>query len=95
MRRAVLCLLLVVATGCLGGSDIGNTDPADGPPDAKWVEGEGINETVLANQHFETLRSEGSFTLNRTSTVAIDGETLSLINKYETTRLRRNKYEAR
>lgn len=75
MRRTVLLVLLVLAAGCLGGSDIGSTGPANGPPDEAWVEGKGINETALAISHFETLRSAGSFTLNRTSTVAIDGET--------------------
>lgn len=75
MDRAIVLVLLVVVAGCLGGSNAGAPASGDGPPDASWTDGQGINVSALAHSHFETLRSEGSFTLNRTSTIAIDGET--------------------
>lgn len=75
VHRTVPLLVLVLVAGCLGGTDPGTSRSVDGPPDAPWADGRGINETALADQHFDALRSAGSFTLSRRSTVAIDGDT--------------------
>lgn len=74
MRRTALLLVMVLLAGCLGGIGPGGSSGSAGPDDAAWADGEGLNTTVLAEQHFETLRGEGSFTVNHSETVRVDGE---------------------
>lgn len=66
-------LVAVVLAGCLGATG-GGPAATDGPPEAAWADGQGIDETALAERHFEALRAAGSFTLERNATVAIDGD---------------------
>jgi hypothetical protein len=75
VREAIVLLSIILLAGCLSGGNPATPQVGDGPPEAGWTDGDGLNVTALANSHFETLRSEGSFTLNRTSTIAINGET--------------------
>lgn len=74
MRRTALLVVLVLLGGCLGGIGPGGSGGSAGPEDAAWTDGESINTTALAEQHFETLRDEGSFTVNQSETVRVDGE---------------------
>ncbi|MFT4884219.1 MAG: hypothetical protein ACI8U4_001733 [Natronomonas sp.] len=74
MRRVVLLLVLTLLAGCLGGVGPGGSSGSAGPDDAAWTDGESINTTTLSEQHFETLRDEGSFTVNHSETVRVDGE---------------------
>lgn len=75
VRGRIVLLSMVLLAGCLSGGSPASPEAGDGPPDTRWSDGEGINVTALAHSHFETLRAEGSFTLNRTSTTTIDGDT--------------------
>lgn len=70
---AVPLLVMVVLAGCLGATGSGPV-AGDGPPEAAWAEGRGIDESALAERHFEALRTAGSFTVERNTTVAIDGD---------------------
>lgn len=71
MYRVTLLLTTVVLAGCLGG--VGTQSP-DGPPDAPWTEGDSLNTTELAEHHYETLREAGSFTVNRSEAIQVDGD---------------------
>lgn len=72
MHRPILLVAVLVLAGCLSG--VGPTSPA-GPPETEWTNGDSINTTTLAEQHFETLREAGSFTTNHSETIRVDGET--------------------
>lgn len=72
-HRVAALLVLVVLAGCLGGVDTSN-DTTPEPPAAEWANGTTIDSTALAHQHFRALRTAGSFTRNRTASVAIDGD---------------------
>lgn len=74
MRRIALLVVLVLLAGCLGGIGPGDSSGSAGPEDAAWTNGESIDTTALSEQHFETLRDEGSFTVNQSGTVHVDGE---------------------
>lgn len=75
VRGRFAMLSIVLLAGCLSGSSPGTPEVGEDPPETRWTDGQGINVTALAHSHFETLRSEGSFTLNRTSTIAFNGDT--------------------
>lgn len=62
---------MVVLAGCLGG--VGTQSPT-GPPDAAWAEGDGLDTAELADHHFEALRGAGSFTVNRSEAVRVEGD---------------------
>lgn len=72
-HRVAALVVLVILAGCLGGVDTGaNTSPE--PPEVAWANGTTVDSAGLAQQHFRTLRTAGSFTRNRTASVAIDGD---------------------
>lgn len=62
---------LIVLAGCLGGVGPSATS---GPPDAEWTDGDSLNSTALAENHFVTLRETGSFTRNHSETIQVDGD---------------------
>lgn len=64
-------VLLVISAGCLEG--MGSTSPTP-PPDAQWTDGNSLNTTALAEQHFQRLRDSGSFTQNHSEMVRVAGE---------------------
>lgn len=74
MRRTALLVVTILLAGCLGGIGPGGSSDSAGPEDAAWTDGESIDTTALSEQHFETLRDEGSFTVNQSETVRVDGE---------------------
>lgn len=74
MSRLGALVVVFLLVGCLSGGGAGPTEPASGAPEAPWAAGEGLNVTALAHHHFAALRAAGSFTLERTASVAIDGE---------------------
>lgn len=71
MDRAILLSVLVALAGCLGGV---GPPASDGPPEVAWTNGNGLNTTTLASTHFESLRAAGSFTVNHSETVLVEGE---------------------
>lgn len=71
MYRTILLLTTVVLAGCLGGV---GTQSSTGPPAAAWADGESIDTAELADHHFGTLREAGSFTVNRSETIRVDGD---------------------
>lgn len=71
LATALIVFIFLLTAGCLGGP-IGGP-PDDGPPSAEWADGQSVNETVLVHAHFDALRAAGSFTVNRTAKVTIDG----------------------
>lgn len=71
-RLSIACLLavLLVVSGCLGGP----TTAESGPPNASWTDGETLDTDALVANHFETLRERGSFTVNRSEAVRVEGD---------------------
>lgn len=75
MRRVLGFALLVILAGCIGVNGNRSHAPAEPePPDAAWSDGNGINATRLAQQHFATLREAGSFTHNQTDKITVEGD---------------------
>lgn len=74
MRRTLSLAALIVLAGCLGGAGADSRMASDSPPNAVWADGDGINATALARQHFEVVREAGSFTVNHSEVVRVGGK---------------------
>lgn len=71
-------VVLVALAGCLGGlapgSGSSGSPSSPSPPAAAWADGDGVNATALAHQHYDRVRAAGSFTMNHTETVRVAGD---------------------
>lgn len=73
MRKLLPLLVVVLLAGCLGGLTP-DSSIDEGPPDADWSDGDGVDATALATNHFETLRAEGNFATSHRDVVSVEGD---------------------